>query len=361
MLHLTWLCINVSDWINPRFRTVFPTFDHLAALLPEIGLTFCDGLFDVVQKATAPGIDWFLSLPTDIPHRTWGIYVLVLRKGREFKLYIGTGTSTVNNGVRYRILQHKGRRVEPSHVKHAKNRGFKQVHSSLLAWCDTPSPARVPVFRTALVAIEAAFHLIFWPMYKTTTKYSFPDGPWAREDFAWTGLCSHNPLTEGIIDGVDNLDFTPEQLQYMADVAAERRRSVRRTWDRNHYKNKTPQFSASRLAASRRSQPKVAAKQKLVVKAKKFHCVPCNRTCRSKWDLDRHLGTDRHKDVVADGCGLYCEPCKFDAKDRWVLRNHLATATHLRLCAEAAQTNASGHGPISLHIVLLIITLLTSH
>jgi len=156
----------------------------------------------------------------------------------------------------------------------------------------------------------------------------------------WDGLCHHNPLAEGVIDDVDNLDFTPEQLEHMAAVAAERRRLIRLAYDRNLRANKTPKYSATRLAASRRSQPKVAAKQKLAVKAKKFYCSHCDRTCRSKSDLDRHLRTPRHKAVIADGCGLYCEPCDYTAPDRTNLRRHRISNKHARLCAEAADKNA---------------------
>lgn len=336
ILNLTWYCIDVAHWINPRFRAVFPSLDHLAAVFPTLGITFCDGLLDVVQSATPPSINWFFSLPTDLPHRKWGIYVLVLRKGNSFKIYIGSGTSTINNGVRYRILQHKGRRVEPRHVKNAKDAGYKQVLCSLLAWCDTPTPARIPVFRTAIVAIEAAFHLIFWPMYNPTNNYSFPDGPWDRKDYEWQGLCSHNPLTEGVIDGVDNIEYTAEQLEYMATVAAERRRAVRRAYDKKLRANKTAKYSAYRLAASRRSQVKVAAKGRLAIAAKTYHCDTCNITCRDQAQLRRHNDTDRHKASFADGCGLYCEPCNYQAKDRSVLHRHQSSARHTKRCREAA-------------------------
>ncbi|KAL1586460.1 hypothetical protein WHR41_05357 [Cladosporium halotolerans] len=277
ILHLTWLCLNVSDWINPRFRAVFPTSDHLAALFPQLGITFCEGLFDVVQAATAPRIEWFLSLPADIPHHVWGIYVLVLRKGSRYKLYIGSGTG-IKDGVRSRILQHEGRSVEPSHVKQAKDDGYKQVHSSLLAWCNPPTAAQVPAFRTAIIAIEAALHLIFWPMYKRTTRYSFPDGPWARKEYPWDGLCHHNPLTEGVIKGVDDIDLTPEQLEHMASVAAERRRVVRNTWDRKQRASPRPGYMAKRLAVSRKYQPTATAKYHQVIASKAHHCPLCNVT-----------------------------------------------------------------------------------
>lgn len=333
ILHLTWLCINVSHWINARFRAVFPSFEHLAALVPQIGITFCTGLFDVVQATAPPPIEWFLSLPTLIPSHVWGVYVLVLRKGSCHKLYIGSGTSTLNNGVKTRLLQHQGRRVEPAHIKTAKDQGYKQVHSSLLAWCNVPRAAHVPVFRTALIAIEAAFHFVFWPMYTPTTQYSFPDGAWDREDLPWTGLSHHNPLTEGVINGVDDIDLTPEQLEHMAAVAAERRRVVRRAYDRNLRANKTLQYSATRLAASRRSQTKVAAKGRFAIAAKTYYCPLCNVTCRSQSDMERHYRADRHINAVADGCGpLHCVPCGHKARDRANLRRHCTSTRHKTLC-----------------------------
>ncbi|KAI7195754.1 Heat shock 70 kDa protein [Hortaea werneckii] len=176
----------------------------------------------------------------DIPHNLWGIYVLVLRKGRRYGIYIGSGTSTVNDGVRYRVLQHKGRRVEPKYLREAKKNGWIQVHEALLAWSSRPTAAQVPAFRTAYVAIEAAFHLIFWPMPKRNTEYSFPNGPWERDAYTWTGFCHHNPLTEGVIKGVDDLDLSAEQLEYMASVADERRKAVRRAYDKKLRANKTP-------------------------------------------------------------------------------------------------------------------------
>lgn len=335
MLDITWQCIDVDEWINPRFRTLFPAFDNLAAVYESLGITFCDGLFDIVQASTPPSIGWFLSLPQDLPSKVWGIYVLVLRKGNKYKLYIGSGTSTVNNGVRYRCLQHKGRRVEPLRLSDAKRQGYKQIRCALLAQCDTPVPAHVPAFRTAVVAIEAAFHLIFWPMYTPTTRYNFPDGPWPRDSYTWAGLCTHNPLSEGIIQGVDDLTFTAEQLEHMAAVALQRRRSVKQAWDRKQRQNKTPAYIAFRLKCSRRHQPKAAAREKGYIAAKKFHCTPCEHSFRSKFFLERHCNTDRHKAVVADGCGLFCEPCQYQAKDRNILRRHLSSARHARLAQEA--------------------------
>jgi hypothetical protein len=338
ILHATWLCLSVTDWINPRFRTLFPAFDNLAALLPQLGLTFVPGLFEVLQRSSPPSVDWFLSLPDATPSKIWGVYVLVLKRRRRYAVYIGSGTDSKKAGVRGRLVQHKSRRVEPSRVRDAKNQGYKQIHAALLCQCPIPAPAHVPTFRTALVAIEAAFHLIFWPMYNQDAKYSFPDGPWSRDDYEWSGLSSHNPLSEGVIDGVDNLEFTAEQLEFMAAASLERKREVRRDWDAKQKAERSPseqrEFLDFKAECNRRSQPKNLARDQHRKEEKTFYCTPCEKPFGRKGGLDRHLRTPRHKSVVADNCGLYCEPCDYQAKDRNVLHRHQSSAAHKRLCGD---------------------------
>ncbi|KAH7069863.1 Hsp70 protein-domain-containing protein [Paraphoma chrysanthemicola] len=80
MLHATWLCLSVPNWINPRFRTLFGTLDTLVALFPRLGLTFVDGLLEVLQSGSPPSIDWLLSLPDAIPTNIWGIWNLSSRR-----------------------------------------------------------------------------------------------------------------------------------------------------------------------------------------------------------------------------------------------------------------------------------------
>ncbi|KAH8722954.1 hypothetical protein GQ44DRAFT_711117 [Phaeosphaeriaceae sp. PMI808] len=335
ILHATWLCLSVQDWINPRFRTLFPALDNLVGLFPQLGLTFVDGLFEAVQGSSPPSVDWFLSLPDAVPTKSWGIYVLVLKKGRQYMVYIGSGTDTKKAGVRSRLVQHKNRRIEPSRVRDAKNQGYKQIHAALLCQCAIPAPVHVPTFRAALIAIEAAFHLIFWSMSKRTTKYNFPDSPWSRDDYEWSGL-SHNPLSESCIKGVDDLDLTAEQLEFMAAVSLKRKREVRRIWDAKQKAERTPaeqkKFLTFKSVCNKRSQPKNTARDRRYAEEKKFHCSACDRSFPRRGNLHRHLATPRHKSVVADSCGLYCKPCEYSAKDRNVLHRHQSSARHKRRC-----------------------------
>lgn len=308
IIHATWLCLSVPDWINPRFRVLFPALDNLVALFPQLNLTFVDGLFEVLQSSSPPSIDWLLSLPDAVPTKLWGVYVLVLKKRRRYAVYIGSGTDAKKAGVRGRLVQHKNRIVEPLRVRDAKNQGYKQVHAALLCHCPQPGPAHVPAFRTALVAIEAAFHLLLWPMYKRTTKYCFPQGPWSRNDYEWRGLPSHNLLSEGVIAGIDDLELTAERLEFMAAIALKRKREVRRDWDAKQKAERSPAeqraFLDFKAECNKRSQPKNTARGHRYVEEQKFHCSPCDHTFPTRSQLDRHLATPRHQSVVDDGCGL---------------------------------------------------------
>lgn len=347
VVHLTWACINVTSWIAPRVRVLFPTFDHVAGLLPSLGLTFVDGLYDIIQSSEPPTIDWLLSLPSDIPSGCWDLYLLVLRRGEEFKIYIGSGTSMFKTGVCTRISQHKRRQVEPKGLRDAKNAGYVQIHECLLAWCPKPAVRHVPVYRTALVALEAAMHLIFWPMLKATTRYGFPDAPWPRNTYKYGGCCTHNPLTEGVIEGKDNIEFTAEQLEDMARLALQHRRAWRRTYDRQQRANQTPQYIARIRANSNRQTPLSLAKRQRDAKLHRFHCTPCDKSFGTKALLARHIVTDRHKSVEADGCGLFCELCNYQAKDRNVLHRHQSSARHQARLANhsTVTTSASSSSP----------------
>ncbi|CAN9088483.1 unnamed protein product [Alternaria alternata] len=295
IVHLTWVCINVKDWIAPRFRVLFPSLDHVAGLLPELGLTFVDGLYDIIQSDTPPTIEWLLSLPSDIPSGCWGLYCLVLQRGKKYKLYTGSGTSSSRNGCRSRIKQHKRRIVEPRGLREAKNAGYVQIHECLLAWCPKPAAKNVPVYRTAMVAIEAALHLIFWPMLKVTTRYGFPDAPWPRNTYKYGGCCTHSPLTEGVIDGLDNIEFTAEQLEEMARLALEHKRAWRRGYDKKLRANKTPEYIAKIRASRNRQTPDSLAKRHRAVMLKRFPCTPCDKAFGTNANLKKHQRTNIHK------------------------------------------------------------------
>lgn len=339
ILHITWLCITGSAWINPRFSALFPTYEHLAALLSGLGLQYRDDLFDTVQSATAPSISWFKSANGDLPQsKLWGIYVITLRKGQHYKLYIGSGTGTARTGVRNRIQQHWDRKMEPRYLRQAKDDGYKQIHVGMLATCKVPTPGLVPTYRACMVAVEAALHYVFWPMHMQTQDmdYGFPDSKWPRADFEYGGACGHNPLVEGPNTDIDDLGLTAEQLEAIAAAALARRQEIKRVWDRKNRDENRAEYNASHRKWARAYQPKASAKVEAVRASKTHYCSPCERAFGSSTQLRKHEATDRHKAVVADGCGLYCEPCDYQAKDRNVLRRHRSSALHHRRCAAAA-------------------------
>lgn len=280
ILSLAWDSINARDWKNPIFQTIFPSFDHLADLYQDIKIIYTEKLLQISQKSSPPNASWFLSLPPRLPTpKDWGIYALVLCKGSKYRIYIGSGTSV--KGCRARLLQHRGRHVEPRWVRLAKDQGYKQVHAALLAQCEQPPAAKIPVFRTALIALEAAFHVLLWPMVKKDLSYGFPAGLWSPSDFTYGGLCGHNPLVEGVITGLDDIKLTAEQLEHKAAVSLARKRERQRIREANLRASRCPKYLAHRLRMSRAHQPKYSARDRLRILQKKFYCTACDRAVRN--------------------------------------------------------------------------------
>lgn len=67
ILSLAWDCLNTSCWKNLRFLTIFPTFDHLAELYPDLKIIFTEKLLEIARKSSPPSAKWFLSLPSRLP------------------------------------------------------------------------------------------------------------------------------------------------------------------------------------------------------------------------------------------------------------------------------------------------------
>lgn len=103
LIALTWACMSVSSWCNPRFHHAMPTKDDVAALFAEAKFQFVPGLLQVLNAAQPPSIRWFKSLSSHATRHQWGIYVLVVKKrGRRTRIYIGSGTGFAG-GVRGRL------------------------------------------------------------------------------------------------------------------------------------------------------------------------------------------------------------------------------------------------------------------
>ncbi|PSK34095.1 glucose-regulated [Elsinoe australis] len=344
MLQSTWLCLDVDGWMNPHFRVIFPSLDHLAAVFTQFDITFCDGLMDVLQSPAPPTLKWLLSLPTEVPRHLWGIYVIILRKGRRYKIYIGSSTATVKDGVRSRIRAHELSNAEPIRVTEAKNAGYEQIHSSLLAWCDIPEAGFVPLARAAFISIEAAFSRIFWAMYTPTTRYGFPDGPWDRGLYEWGGgLCTHNPLHESIMKDDGDMDLTPEQLRTAATLAEQRRKDVRKAWEKKQRADKNSTFVAYRRKVNKAYAPVAAANAKRNVTKKIFHCGTCNISCESQSKLNRHYATPRHKAAIA-GFFVVTSPAPFTV-DAVLLLDQLDTIVNSTLHNNLGKFELTGIPP----------------
>ena len=310
---LVWRCVNAPTYINPHIRRVIPSQDRLCELFSLLGFTFCPGLLDVFQAPTAPSVVWLESLPTEIPHDTWGVYVLILKKGgHPSKVYIGSGTAT--NGVRVRLCEHRNGKMSPYHVKAALSSGYKITHTALLAHAPFPGARYVREGRAVFLALEAALSCVFWAILRRDKDHGFAIiCPWPRDSFEWDGLCSHSPLIEPILGVSDNL--APEELEKIATEGKEKNRKYQQDYGAALRANPTDEYRASRRRINEKARSGTKARQQAAVAEKKYHCSVCNLSCRNGADLRRHNTTPRHNRRATRGdVPFTCELCNMSFK-----------------------------------------------
>tara|TARA_R110002126_G_scaffold74443_3_gene185698 strand:- start:7056 stop:7661 length:606 start_codon:yes stop_codon:yes gene_type:complete len=66
---------------------------------------------------------------------------------------------------------------------------------------------------------------------------------------------------------------------------------------------------------------------------KRFYCEPCNTTCRSNWELNNHLLTDKHQLKLMESINIiklptYCITCKKHYPSHSALLRHYTSNKH---------------------------------
>ncbi|GAM40676.1 heat shock protein [Talaromyces pinophilus] len=337
LLNLAWECLHVDPsvfWINPRFRMVASSLAEFSRLIDAVGFSYCTGLYDVLLSSSPPSVEWFESLPNEIPKHVWGVYLLVLKRPGHHRprLYIGSGTAVIG-GVRARVSGYKGWGAMPQYVGESVQDGYAIVHQTLLAWCPIPAPGDTPKFRTTVVIMEAVFSSLFWPMRRRTSLYGLEyTRPWPQDLFEWDGLCTHSPLVEGFGPGEADPSFTSEELERIAARTREKNRQYQFTYQRELRANPTPQFKARQKRNNDQQRPGTLRRQADAVKTKKYYCATCDVACRDNASLLRHNESPRHIRRVEEGDGPFvCEPCgglSFKFPSSW--KTHTESLTHIR-------------------------------
>lgn len=358
---VTWTCL--SDTIpihkNPLFDRFFNSLEVLEAVASAASLAFAPGLFDVVQSATPPSIQFFKSLPLGTTYQ-WGVYAIVLEKpGCRPRLYIGSGTQA-QRGVGARLQHYDLGFHTPSGVKAAVDDAYTITHKGLLCWIPLPPAASVPINRLLFVALEATFAYMVWAMKPDTGDYGMPHPLhtclWDRTTFEYDGCCSHCCLSEAVLG---EFDVPAEELEAQAIEKEQRRLELKATNATNHhFKQMAVNYdeyigqAGERVARSRANNPGRDAmhQARRVAKALRddtFHCARCNLSFGTKQSMQDHEKTAKHirKEFEEDN-PFICRPCNLGFHNKSNLTRHEKTLRHqrnLRAFQASGASSSSGH------------------
>ncbi len=309
---VTWTCLVATPVYskNALFATFFTSEEVLHSIASAASLTFCPGLFEVLQAATPPTVTWFKQLPTCDSIPIWAVYVITLEKdGCRPMIYIGSGTEHLR-GVRARFNQYDLGAALPSGIIWAQANGYIIVHKGILCWIPVPSAMWVPLWRLLFYGMEAAFAFMLWAMQPHNADYGMGHlCLWDRKTMEYDGLCSHSALKDAV---QGEFDLTPEQLEALA-AEKEKNRAENKIQNATnyHYKQMAENYDEyitnanARSTKSRADNPgqDAEAQRRRAQKAKdnkSHHCDPCNHSYSTKAHLDNHLKTAKHAREVKE-------------------------------------------------------------
>ena len=69
------------------------------------------------------------------------------------------------------------------------------------------------------------------------------------------------------------------------------------------------------------------------IDTKRFYCEPCEIACRSKWDLQRHIQTEKHQLKIMESINIiklntYCKTCNQHCPSHAALMKHYTSNKH---------------------------------
>jgi hypothetical protein len=326
---------------NGLFARFYTSQDVLEAIASAASITFCPGLFEVLQRVTPPTIEWFKKLPTSNMLLVWAVYALSLeKKGCRPRVYIGVGTE-VNLGVIHRHRQYDDGLYLPSGVASSLEKGYKITRKGLLCWMPIPRPSLVPLYRLLCYALEASFAFMFWAM--NTKKVGLGMAHlcrWDPKTLEYDGVCSHNSLKDPI---AGEFDLDDEQLEALAVDREKRRLELKKQNATNyHYKQMEINYdeymtdACERSIRARANNPERTLENERrrridAVENKKHHCELCNLSFTSSNWLAKHEKTAKHLRKLKESDNPFrCAPCNLGFHNISNLRRHNESVRHRR-------------------------------
>ena len=313
---------------QPHFAKYIPTQATLELLASCVSLVFAPGLFEVMQAATPPTVQYFKTLPTlsdDDPIKRWAVYLLVLERAHcRTRIYIGSGTHA-SQGVRHRMGQYSKKVLLPAYVAKALEEGYSITHQGSLCWIDLPSVGLVLKIRLLFLALEAAFTYIFWAIRTVNSENDYYMGHiclWDRATLEYDGLCTHCCLGEAIFG---NYELSERELEEHHD---DKKRKIREV--------KTKDMRKRRALNPQKFRDQDRTRKTGIVKKKDFYCALCKISLDGDYALQKHNSSVKHlKKAEYLKKPHVCTLCSWGCDRLGHYNQHLTSVRHLKMKVEA--------------------------
>jgi hypothetical protein len=342
VLLIAWTVLSDTP-INQK-NGLFTEIIRSRAVLDEIAstvfLVFAPGLFDVLQAAAPPTVQYFKTPPTDTFKR-WAVYSVVLEKPYcRPRIYIGSGTES-HQGVSQRISSYTRGVQLPQCVQKALDEGYTIVHKGLLCRISIPTAAFQPKPRLLFILLEATLAHVFWAMRTVKNDYVMAHTClWDRNTLEHDGCCSHRCLSE-----IVSSDFQLSAEQLEAQATHKKRKRADDDSSSHHEQMATNRDECHAAQALKAANRKAQNPDKVLKIARDnaarhvaemtYYCKLCKFSFPKKSELTKHNASAMHLRKAEDLATKphQCNACNVAFDQVGTLNRHLKTPCHLKMAA----------------------------
>ncbi|EGZ69923.1 hypothetical protein NEUTE2DRAFT_129951 [Neurospora tetrasperma FGSC 2509] len=185
-------------------------------------------------------------------------------------------------------------------VREPAESGYHLTHVAVLASFPIPHPSHRALARLVTIGLESILSSILWTMHpiedpKRPYENLKIHSVWPIDKLRWSGLYSHNYLTELARGSITHLTIK-QRVEIFDRSEANRRRleKLRQRSDRN-----PASIKAFTARSNAKWNPVEQAKRKLVKNARLLFCDVCSVAFATPWHQNHHNSLPRHKANVA--------------------------------------------------------------
>ena len=209
-----------------------------------------------------------------------------------------------------RVTGHWHGQTVPKRVGQLEEQGFRITSIHWIVHCPIPPARHHILIRALMLTLEAVFTCMFWTLPGFTEAYGFPDiCDWGRDDYDYSGACTHSSLLEAIPGIKEHRQLSPEEADARQAAIDAKNRRYQCTYQKRLREEASPKYKERQRKNNQKQFAGTKKRQQEAKIQELYKCGVCNVNCRDGSELKRHNSTPRHLARVNRSKGICDRTC----------------------------------------------------